>query len=101
MDLTKGPESIVGVLTLTFDLEDLAQIGLLTDALHHVIEELGLGEGVLVIHGQVIKELFLSGGILVGVLEETEAAHNVVSSHVGLSVDGLVSVGQLLEESSW
>ena len=59
MNLTEGPEDGVRVLAKALDLEDLTQVGLLGDALHHVIEELGLGERVLVVHRQVVEDFIL------------------------------------------
>lgn len=51
VDLTKGPEEGVLIFAYTLNLEDLVQVGVLGDALDDVVEEFGLGERVLVVHG--------------------------------------------------
>lgn len=98
MDFTKLPEVWVLVLALTLDLEDLGEVGLLRDALNHVLEELRLGKRVLVVHGEVVEKLVFSR-VRFLVLESTEAAHKVVPSVEGLMVDTFVTVSQLLEET--
>jgi hypothetical protein len=43
MDLSELPEEFVDIFALAFHTENFTQIGLLRDALHHVVEKLGLG----------------------------------------------------------
>lgn len=59
VDLTELPEDRVGVLAGALDSENLGEVSLLRDALDHVLEKLGLGQGVFVVHGQVVQELVL------------------------------------------
>ena len=42
VDLAEKPENIAFILALTLDCEDFAEVGLLRNALHHVINELRL-----------------------------------------------------------
>ena len=42
MDLAEQPENITFILALALDCEDFAEVGLFRNALHHVIDELGL-----------------------------------------------------------
>ena len=42
VDLTEQPENVTFILALTLDCKDFAEVGLLRNALHHVIDELGL-----------------------------------------------------------
>ena len=51
VDLTELPEDRVGVLAGALDSENLGEVSLLRDALDHVLEKLGLGQGVFVVHG--------------------------------------------------
>ena len=99
MDLTEQPEDIIFVLSLAFNSVNFAEVSLLRDALHHVLDKLWLGKRVLVVHGHMVKQLILGSARFV-VLEDSELAHEVVIASVGVVADTLISVGQLLEETS-
>ena len=95
MDLSNRPEDITLVLALALDTEDIAEVSLLGDALDHVLKELGLGERVLVVHSQMIEEVFLGrGGILV--LEQAETTDKVVFTLVSFVADTFIPVSSFL-----
>lgn len=95
VDLSYRPEDITLVLALALDTEDIAEVSLLGDALDHVLKELGLGERVLVVHSQMIEEVFLGrGGILV--LEQAETTDKVVFTLVSFVADTFIPVSSFL-----
>lgn len=99
VDFSKLPEDRILVLALAFDLENLGQVSLLGDALHHVLDQLRLGKGVLVIHREVVEQFVLGGVSFLHIFEGAESANKIVSAVVGLIGDHLVAVRELLEET--
>ena len=100
MDLSELPENVTLVLSLALNAEDLAQISLVRDVLNHVLEELGLRKGVLIVHSHMVEEVVLSRAGFV-ILEQTEAANKVVLALVSVAADTFISVGSFLEETHW
>ena len=98
VNLSKLPEEVVDILALALDAENFGQISLCRDALHHVVEKLGLGQGVFVIHGEVIEKLFFGSVTSLG-LKGTEAGDEVVSTIVGLVGDTFLSMCYFLEDA--
>mmetsp|Transcript_2464 Transcript_2464/g.3411 ORF Transcript_2464/g.3411 Transcript_2464/m.3411 type:complete len:325 (-) Transcript_2464:374-1348(-) len=85
VDLAELPEGGAGVLAEALHAENFSEVGLLRDAAHHMVEELRLRQGILVVHGKEVKKLVFRRARRFGVLKEAEAANNVVLSRVSLT----------------
>ena len=85
---------------MALDLEYLRQVGLLADALHHVLEELWLGQWVLVVHGQVVQKLVF-GRVRCLIVEESESSNQVVLSLICVWVHTDVAMSGLGKEARW
>ena len=83
VNLSEVPENVICVLALALDPENLGEVLLLRDALHHLVDKLRLGERVFVIHGEMVQELIFSRTtVALVILPETEAANKIALSLV-------------------
>ena len=78
VDLTETPDEGIEISSTALDSENFLQIGVLSDSLHHLIEEFRLGKWVSGVGSEVVSVfilLRLVRAILLTLVEETEAAH--------------------------
>lgn len=78
VDLTETPDEGIEISSTALDSENFLQIGVLSDSLHHLIEEFRLGKWVSGVGSEVVSVfilLRLVRAILFTLVEETEAAH--------------------------
>lgn len=80
VDLTEVPEQGVEISSCTLNLEHFLEVGVLFDVLHHLVEQLRLGERVGGVGGEVVGVLVLLRvltALLFTLVEQAEAAHEV------------------------
>ena len=102
VDLTETPDEGIEISSTALDSENFLQIGVLSDSLHHLIEEFRLGKWVSGVGSEVVSVfilLRLVRTILFTLVEETEAAHQVSLSYLHIVRSTIVSLGSQTEES--